>query len=74
MSRSPVAESAVPVEAVKPRLLEGRDEPHKLGKNGFVEEDKMLVPGINVRAATIQQLAVLAVDCFGQSLLQPAAA
>ena len=32
---------------------------------GFVEEEKEYVPGIHVRAASIDKLAALAVDCFG---------
>ena len=36
-----------------------------LNKMGFVEEEKEYVPGIHVRAASIDKLAALAVDCFG---------
>ena len=36
-----------------------------LNKLGFVEEEKEYVTGIHVRAASLEKLAVLAVDCFG---------
>ena len=39
-----------------------------LNRLGYVEEDKHFVPGVNVRAASIEKLAMLAVECFSKFL------
>jgi len=36
-----------------------------LNDDGFVEEDRQLLNGVRVRAATVSKLVALVVDCFG---------
>ena len=36
-----------------------------LARLGYVEEEKPLIPGVIVRAASTEKLVCLAVDCFG---------
>ena len=47
-------------------MPEGRELQSILSHVGFIEEEKMLVPGVKVRAASVKKLASLAVDCFGE--------
>jgi len=39
-----------------------------LNDEGFVEEERQLLNGVRVRAATVSKLVALVVDCFGISL------
>ena len=36
-----------------------------LNDDGFVEEERQLLNGVRVRAATVAKLVALVVDCFG---------
>jgi len=36
-----------------------------LNDEGFVEEERQLLNGVRVRAATVAKLVALVVDCFG---------
>jgi len=36
-----------------------------LNDDGFVEEERQLLSGVRVRAATVAKLVALVVDCFG---------
>ena len=40
-----------------------------LNDEGFVEEERQLLHGVRVRAATVSKLVALVVDCFGISLV-----
>jgi len=46
-------------------MPEGKELQYILSHVGFVEEEKMLVPGVKVRAACVEKLASLSVECFG---------
>jgi len=37
-----------------------------LNDDGYVEEDRQLLAGVRVRAATVNRLVALVVDCFGR--------
>ncbi|KAK2187594.1 hypothetical protein NP493_161g05024 [Ridgeia piscesae] len=45
-------------------MPEGKELQYILSHVGFVEEEKMLVPGVKVRAACVEKLASLSVECF----------
>ena len=45
---------------------DSKDVKAMLARIGYVEEERPLVPSVSVRAASIEKLASLAVDCFGQ--------
>ena len=47
-------------------VSDGRDVKAMLVQLGYVEEDKPLLPGVSVRAASVEKLASLAVNCFGK--------
>jgi len=36
-----------------------------LNEDGFVEEERQLLSGVKVRAASVSKLVALVVDCFG---------
>jgi len=38
-----------------------------LNDDGYVDEDRQLLSGVRVRAATVHKLVALVVDCFGNS-------
>ena len=44
----------------------GKDVPATLGTLGYVEEDRPLLPGLDIRAASMYKLAQLTCHCFGE--------
>ena len=50
-------------------LPDSKDVKAMLHKLGYVPEDKPLLQGVFVRAASVEKLAELAIECFGESLM-----
>lgn len=47
-------------------LPDFKDVKGMLTELGYIAEDKPLLPGISIRAASVDKLASLAVECFGR--------
>ena len=47
-------------------LTDSKDVKAMLTRLGYVEEDKHFVPTVNVRAASVDKLALLTIDCFSE--------